>query len=130
MSNFMDEMGQEEEQVSRGRKPSVDEKRPAIGKRPPVTQRQAVLADKTPQDAAKASKKTTYKGGMWNRTFRLPLEWEGLIKRIFAETKAKSMADVERWLVGRGLQAYYDNGERPEFEETVEKTVVLPYMGG
>ena len=36
------------------------------------------------------------------------------------ETRAKSIAYVEHWLVGRGLQAYHEDGEEFQFEEKIE----------
>lgn len=81
-------------------------------------------------DASKATKSGYRRNGKWNKVFRLPVEWEDLIKQIYAETPARSVAEIERWLVGRGLRAYFEDGEKPDFRESIERQVVLPYTKG
>jgi hypothetical protein len=99
----------------------------------PVPQRGRVKADKqapgipSKKDVSKAAKSGYRRNGKWNKVFRLPVEWEDLIKQIYAETPARSVAEIERWLVGRGLRAYFEDGEKPDFRESIERQVVLPY---
>ena len=59
------------------------------------------------------------------RTFRLPPDYLDMIRQI-AQQEIMSIADAERWVVNRGLLAYFEDGERPTFEPTVQRSVHLP----
>ena len=37
-----------------------------------------------------------------------------------------SIADAERWVIGQGLLAYYEQGVRPDFVQTVQRQVSCP----
>ncbi len=76
-------------------------------------------------DVAKATKSSAMVGNYAQRTFRLPPEYLELIRQI-AANEVMSIADAERWVVGRGLLAYFDDGEKPEFEQSVRRRVTLP----
>jgi hypothetical protein len=83
------------------------------------------LEEVTPKDAAKATKSKTMVGQYAQRTFRLPPEYLEMI-RIISETEGMSVADAERWVIYRGLLAYFEDDERPEFVQTVQRQVQLP----
>jgi hypothetical protein len=76
-------------------------------------------------DAAKATKSSKMVGRYAQRTFRLPPEYLEKIRHI-ARDEIMSIADAERWVVGKGLLAYFELGERPDFERTVQRQVQLP----
>ena len=76
-------------------------------------------------DASKATKSGKMVGQYAQRTFRLPPEYLELIRRIAAD-EIMSIADAERWVVSQGLLAYFENGERPQFEQSVQRQVQLP----
>ena len=76
-------------------------------------------------DAAKATKSSKMVGQYAQRTFRVPPEYLELIRQIAAE-EIMSIADAERWVIGQGLLAYYENRERPSFAKTVQRQVELP----
>ncbi|MCO5184724.1 MAG: hypothetical protein M9965_12390 [Anaerolineae bacterium] len=59
------------------------------------------------------------------RTFRIPPEYLQLIRQI-AGDEIMSIADAERWVIGQGLLAYYEQGVRPDFVQTVQRQVQLP----
>lgn len=104
------------------RDPGDGEQKPA--KTPEDSQKQP--PDTLPEvDPAIATGSSTMVGQMAQRTFRLPPPYLQLIRQI-AKEEIMSIADAERWVVGRGLLAYYRDGERPAFEETVERRVILP----
>lgn len=77
-------------------------------------------------DAAKATKSSKMVGRYAQRTFRLPPEYLEKIRQI-AEAEIMSIADAERWVVGQGLLTYFAQGERPDFERTVQRQVQLPW---
>lgn len=76
-------------------------------------------------DAAKATKSSTVVGQYAQHTFRIPPEYLQLIRQI-AGDEIMSIADAERWVIGQGLLAYYEQGVRPDFEQTVQRQVQLP----
>jgi hypothetical protein len=84
------------------------------------------LEDVSMEDAAKATKSSTMRGQYWQRTLRLPPSFKEITRRIVKETGARSIADIERWIYAMGLQAYLEEGKRPDFSETLTKDVVLP----
>lgn len=78
-----------------------------------------------PEEAA------SFKGGAMvgqyaQRTVRLPPHYLPLIRQI-AAAEDVSIADAERWVVARGLQAYYEDAERPTFHRNVRRQIILPY---
>ena len=80
-------------------------------------------ADQPEPPTAKTPKSMV--GQYAQRTFRLPPEYLDLIRHI-ARQEILSIADAERWVVNRGLLAYFEDGERPTFEPTVPRSVHLP----
>lgn len=76
-------------------------------------------------DAAKATKNSTMVGKYAQRTFRLPPEYLTMIRQIAAD-EIMSISDAERWVIGQGLLAYYEHGERPSFAKSVQRQVELP----
>ena len=106
---------------------AIDPTVSSSGRKSRVTRQSPMSTTRAQASMASGTKDGTYRGGMWNKLFRLPIEYEELVKQIVIETKAKSIADVERWLVARGLEAYFQDGERPEYKETVERSVQLPF---
>ena len=92
-----------------------------------VPQFDAALDQVRAVDVARAARKTTVQGKYWLRTLRLPPEYQELTRQIFqAEDRAKSLADIERWLYTMGLVAYFQEGKRPVYNETVSRTIDLP----
>lgn len=88
------------------------------------------LPDTTPEKTAKAAGRTTYKGSYWARTLRLPPAYREVVLAIYQkEPRVKSIADLERWLFAKGIEAYM-KGERPEYAETIERAIELPEFGG
>ncbi len=61
------------------------------------------------------------------RTLRLPPSYLALMREI-AEKEGTSIAEAERWVVARGLQAYYSAGERPQFEPASGGRLILPWQ--
>jgi hypothetical protein len=59
------------------------------------------------------------------RTFRLPPDYLVQIRRL-AAAEGISIAEAERWVVARGLVAYYEDGERPQFQRRARGRVRLP----
>lgn len=75
--------------------------------------------------AAKATKSSVMVGQYRQKTLRLPPEYVELMRQV-AKEQHMSVSEAERWIVARGLMAYFEDGERPEFEETVQRRVTLP----
>ena len=85
------------------------------------------LAGTSRVDVAKAAKKASIQGQYWLRTLRLPPDYQDLTRQIYSqEPRAKSIADVERWIYTMGLIAYFHEGKRPEYSETIEREINLP----
>ena len=81
-------------------------------------------------DVARAAKKSTVQGKYWLRTLRLPPEYQELTRQIFQEeVRAKSLAEIERWIYTMGLMAYFEEGKRPEYSESVSREINLPDVG-
>lgn len=81
-------------------------------------------------DVARAAKKSTVQGKYWLRTLRLPPEYQELTREIFQEeVRAKSLAEIERWIYTMGLVAYFEEGKRPEYNESVSREINLPDVG-
>lgn len=94
-----------------------------------VPQFDAALDQVNAIDVARAARKSTVQGKYWLRTLRLPPEYQELTRQIFQEEeRAKSLADIERWLYTMGLVAYFQEGKRPIYNETVSRTIDLPEL--
>jgi predicted Zn-dependent peptidase len=85
------------------------------------------LEQVTARDVAKAARKKTFQGKYWLRTLRLPPEYQDLTREIFQnEVRAKSLAEIERWIYTMGLVAYFQEGKRPTYSETISREIELP----
>lgn len=85
------------------------------------------LGKVTSQDVAKAARKKTFQGKYWLRTLRLPPEYQELTREIYREeVRAKSLADIERWIYTMGLIAYFEEGKRPVYNESISREIDLP----
>jgi len=85
------------------------------------------LEQVTSQDVARAARKKTFQGKYWLRTLRLPPEYQELTREIYQqEIRAKSLAEIERWIYTMGLVAYLHEGKRPVYNETISRDIDLP----
>jgi predicted Zn-dependent peptidase len=85
------------------------------------------LEEVTKQDVARAARKKTFQGKYWLRTLRLPPEYQDLTRDIYQqEVRAKSLAEIERWIYTMGLIAYFQEGKRPHYSETISRDIDLP----
>jgi predicted Zn-dependent peptidase len=85
------------------------------------------LEEVTKMDVAKAARKKTFQGKYWLRTLRLPPEYQDLTREIYQqEVRAKSLAEIERWIYTMGLIAYFREGKRPHYNETISRDIDLP----
>jgi len=85
------------------------------------------LEEVTKQDVARAARKKTFQGKYWLRTLRLPPEYQDLTRDIYQqEVRAKSLAEIERWIYTMGLIAYFQEGKRPRYSETISRDIDLP----
>jgi hypothetical protein len=85
------------------------------------------LEQVTARDVAKAARKKTFQGKYWLRTLRLPPEYQELTREIYhQEPRARSLADIERWIYTMGLIAYFQEGRRPQYNETISRDIDLP----
>lgn len=67
-------------------------------------------------------------GQYWQRTMKILPEWRDLIQEVAREGRFRSIADAERWILGEGLRSFFEHGNRPKFEETIEREALL-YRG-
>jgi hypothetical protein len=87
------------------------------------------LEEVTKMDVAKAARKKTHQGKYWLRTLRLPPEYQELTRDIYRqEVRAKSLAEIERWIYTMGLIAYFQEGKRPRYNETISRDIDLPQL--
>jgi hypothetical protein len=85
------------------------------------------LEQVTAMDVAKAARKKTFQGKYWLRTLRLPPEYQELTREIYQrEVRAKSLAEIERWIYTMGLVAYFHEGKRPQYSESISRQIDLP----
>ena len=85
------------------------------------------LEQVTAMDVAKAARKKTFQGKYWLRTLRLPPEYQELTRDIYQqEVRARSLAEIERWIYTMGLIAYFQEGKRPRYNETISRDIDLP----
>ncbi|MEM7113742.1 MAG: hypothetical protein AAF614_14995 [Chloroflexota bacterium] len=78
---------------------------------------------------AKATKSSTMRGQYWQRTLRLPPEFQDLTLEVHHATRARSIADTERWIYAMGLKAFFEDGKRPSYARTVARDIELPDFG-
>ena len=87
------------------------------------------LEQVTAMDVAKAARKKTFQGKYWLRTLRLPPEYQELTRDIYQqEVRAKSLAEIERWIYTMGLIAYFQEGKRPHYSESISRQIELPQV--
>jgi hypothetical protein len=87
------------------------------------------LGQVTSRDVARAANKKTFQGKYWLRTLRLPPEYQDLTREIFQqEVRAKSLAEIERWIYTMGLLAYFQEGKRPSYNESISRDIELPSL--
>jgi predicted Zn-dependent peptidase len=87
------------------------------------------LEQVTAMDVAKAARKKTFQGKYWLRTLRLPPEYQELTREIYQqEVRAKSLAEIERWIYTMGLIAYFQEGKRPHYSESISREIELPQV--
>jgi len=100
-----------QERVQRSSKPQFDE----------------ALQQVTSIDVARAARKKTFQGKYWLRTLRLPPDYQELTRQIFQlEPRARSLAEIERWIYTMGLRAYFQEGKRPSYSEAISRDIELP----
>ena len=85
------------------------------------------LEQVTAMEVAKAARKKTFQGKYWLRTLRLPPEYQELTREIYQqEVRARSLAEIERWIYTMGLIAYFHEGKRPHYNESISRDIELP----
>lgn len=117
--NPFDDLEKAEEEARKGK-----QERP---KRRDPFQFDEALEQVTAMDVAKAARKKTFQGKYWLRTLRLPPEYQELTRDIYQqEVRAKSLAEIERWIYTMGLVAYFQEGKRPQYSENISRQIDLP----
>ncbi len=112
------------EQAERLAKQQKQQKPRAQRKKPQFDQ---ALGQVSSVDVARAAKRKTVQGKYWLRTLRLPPEYQEMTRQIFQEeVRAKSLAEIERWIYTMGLVAYFEEGKRPHYSESVSREIDLP----
>jgi len=92
-----------------------------------VPQFDAALDQVSSIDVARAARKKTFQGKYWLRTLRLPPQYQELTREIFKmEPRARSLAEIERWIYTMGLVAYLQEGKRPQYSEAISRDIELP----
>lgn len=92
-----------------------------------VPQFDAALDQVSSIDVARAARKKTFQGKYWLRTLRLPPQYQELTREIFQmEPRARSLAEIERWIYTMGLVAYLQEGKRPQYSESISRDIELP----
>jgi hypothetical protein len=84
------------------------------------------LTQLTPKERQKAVGSHKMTGNFVQRTLRLPPEYLELIQQV-AKREIIPMAEAERWLMWRGLEAYFQDGEKPEFTQETKRMTVTPH---
>ena len=81
-------------------------------------------------ETARATKSSSsMRGKYWQRTLRLPPEYQDLTLQVHHEGRARSIADTERWIYAMGLHAYFVEGKRPSYVKSVARDIELPDLG-
>lgn len=81
--------------------------------------------DLSPEDARKASAGSKFMGQYQQKTMRLDPDWVKAIKDMAGELGI-TIAAAERWIVARGLKAYYQDGETPTLKPRITQDIDLP----
>ncbi len=117
--NPFDDLEKAEEEARKGKKERAARRDPF--------QFDEALEQVTAIDVAKAARKKTFQGKYWLRTLRLPPEYQELTREIYQqEVRARSLAEIERWIYTMGLIAYFHDGKRPRYSETISREIDLP----
>ena len=113
-----------EQEARQKRREGRDSSQQGRGK---VPQFDSALDQVSRRDVAKAARKKTFQGKYWLRTLRLPPEYQELTREIFQmEPRARSLAEIERWIYTMGLLAYFQEGKRPQYSEAISRDIELP----
>jgi hypothetical protein len=75
---------------------------------------------------ARATKSSSMRGQYWQRTLRLPPEYQDLTLEIHLNSSSRAIADTERWIYAMGLHAYYVEGKRPSYVQSAARDIKLP----
>jgi hypothetical protein len=78
---------------------------------------------------AKATKSSSMRGQYWQRTLRLPPEYQDLTLEVHSNSRSRAIADTERWIYAMGLHAYFVEGKRPTYTQSVARDIELPDFG-
>ncbi len=115
------------EELEKAEKEARRQKRGGRSSSSQVPHFDAALDQVSAIDVAKAARKKTFQGKYWLRTLRLPPEYQELTREIFQmEPRARSLAEIERWIYTMGLVAYFQEGKRPQYSEAISRDIELP----
>ena len=115
------------EELEKAEKEAREQRRQGRSTGRPVPQFDAALEQVSSIDVAKAARKKTFQGKYWLRTLRLPPQYQELTREIFQmEPRARSLAEIERWIYTMGLVAYLQEGKRPQYSEAISRDIELP----
>ena len=119
------------EELEKAEKEARKQKRQARQPGSQTPQFDAALEQISAIDVAKAARKKTFQGKYWLRTLRLPPQYQELTREIFQmEPRARSLAEIERWIYTMGLVAYFQEGKRPQYSEAISRDIELPDVTG
>ena len=115
------------EELEKAEKEARQQRRQGRSSARQVPQFDAALEQVSAMDVAKAARKKTFQGKYWLRTLRLPPQYQELTREIFQmEPRARSLAEIERWIYTMGLLAYLQEGKRPQYSEAISRDIELP----
>ena len=115
------------EELEQAEKEARKQRRQARQSGSQTPQFDAALEQISAIDVAKAARKKTFQGKYWLRTLRLPPQYQELTREIFQmEPRARSLAEIERWIYTMGLVAYFQEGKRPQYSEAISRDIELP----
>ena len=115
------------EELEKAEKEARQQRRQGRQASRPVPQFDAALDQVSSIDVARAARKKTFQGKYWLRTLRLPPQYQELTRDIFQmEPRARSLAEIERWIYTMGLVAYLQEGKRPQYSEDISRDIELP----
>jgi hypothetical protein len=119
------------EELEKAEREAQQQKRQGRSKGSNVPQFDEALKQVTSIDVARAARKKTFQGKYWLRTLRLPPAYQELTRQIFQlEPRARSLAEIERWIYTMGLVAYLQEGKRPSYSEAISRDIELPDVIG
>ena len=119
------------EELEKAEKEASQQRRQGRSSSRQVPQFDAALDQVRAMDVAKAARKKTFQGKYWLRTLRLPPQYQELTREIFQmEPRARSLAEIERWIYTMGLVAYLKEGKRPQYSEAISRDIELPDIIG